>query len=215
MKRSIPGAALAFCCAGLAVAASAQHSPRWVHGATCYESLRPLVLRQRRRRHRRPEGAHREARLHQRWQPASTHEPRRAVHLADAHRRVAELSRLRRHRLLSRRAANTARTTISSGWSRPRTSAGSRARGHGAQPHVERASVVPGGDARHRLAVSQLVSLVAHDRRTRRDHGGRSVWHKSPVRDEYYYGVFWSGMPDLNYETPAVRAEAKKIATSG
>ena len=39
------------------------------------------------------------------------------------------------------------------------------------------------------------------------------VWHKSPVRDEYYYGIFWSGMPDLNYENPAVREEAKKVAT--
>src|SRR3989475_8381581 len=38
-------------------------------------------------------------------------------------------------------------------------------------------------------------------------------WHRSPVRDEYYYGFFWSGMPDLNYQTPAVREEAKKIAT--
>src|SRR5438477_3780286 len=42
---------------------------------------------------------------------------------------------------------------------------------------------------------------------------GGEAWHRSPVRDEYYYGVFWSGMPDLNYETPAVREEAKKIAT--
>jgi glycosidase len=41
---------------------------------------------------------------------------------------------------------------------------------------------------------------------------GQEVWHKSPVRDEYYYGVFWSGMPDLNYETPAVREEVRKIA---
>ena len=41
---------------------------------------------------------------------------------------------------------------------------------------------------------------------------GQEAWHKSPVRDEYYYGVFWAGMPDLNYETPAVREEAKKIA---
>jgi glycosidase len=41
---------------------------------------------------------------------------------------------------------------------------------------------------------------------------GQEVWHKSPVRDEYYYGVFWSGMPDLNYETAAVRAEANKVA---
>ena len=42
---------------------------------------------------------------------------------------------------------------------------------------------------------------------------GQEVWHKSPMRDEYYYGVFWSGMPDLNYENPAVREEAKRIAT--
>ena len=32
---------------------------------------------------------------------------------------------------------------------------------------------------------------------------GAEAWHHSPVRDEYYYGVFWSGMPDLNYQTPA------------
>ena len=41
---------------------------------------------------------------------------------------------------------------------------------------------------------------------------GQVAWHKSPVRNEWYYGVFWSGMPDLNYDTPAVRQEAKKIA---
>jgi len=42
---------------------------------------------------------------------------------------------------------------------------------------------------------------------------GMEAWHRSPVRNEYYYGVFWKGMPDLNYETPAVREEAKKVAT--
>src|SRR6266536_1282155 len=42
---------------------------------------------------------------------------------------------------------------------------------------------------------------------------GGNNWHHSPVRDEYYYGLFWSGMPDLNYQTPAVREEAKKVAT--
>ena len=41
---------------------------------------------------------------------------------------------------------------------------------------------------------------------------GGEVWHHSPVRDEYYYGLFWSGMPDLNYTYPPVVAEAKKIA---
>jgi alpha-amylase len=42
---------------------------------------------------------------------------------------------------------------------------------------------------------------------------GQEVWHKSPVRDEYYYGIFWHGMPDLNYEHPAVREEARRVAT--
>ena len=42
---------------------------------------------------------------------------------------------------------------------------------------------------------------------------GEVAWHRSPVRDEYYYGVFSSDMPDLNYHTPAVREEAMKIAT--
>jgi glycosidase len=41
---------------------------------------------------------------------------------------------------------------------------------------------------------------------------GQEAWHKSPARDEYYYGIFWHGMPDLNYGNPAVIAEAKKIA---
>jgi alpha-amylase len=41
---------------------------------------------------------------------------------------------------------------------------------------------------------------------------GQEVWHHSPVRDEWYYGLFWGGMPDLNYETQAVRDEAKKVA---
>ena len=41
---------------------------------------------------------------------------------------------------------------------------------------------------------------------------GQEVWHKSPVRDEYYYGIFTAEMPDLNYENPAVRQEATNIA---
>ncbi|HEY6807707.1 MAG TPA: alpha-amylase family glycosyl hydrolase [Gemmatimonadales bacterium] len=42
---------------------------------------------------------------------------------------------------------------------------------------------------------------------------GEDAWRRSPVRDEYYWGVFSRGMPDLNDDTPAVREEAKKIAT--
>lgn len=38
------------------------------------------------------------------------------------------------------------------------------------------------------------------------------VWHRSPFRDEYYYGLFWSGMPDLNLGNPTVKAETERIA---
>jgi glycosidase len=41
---------------------------------------------------------------------------------------------------------------------------------------------------------------------------GGDAWHRSPAGNEYYYGVFWSGMPDLNYGSEAVREEAKRIA---
>ena len=41
---------------------------------------------------------------------------------------------------------------------------------------------------------------------------GPPAWRKSPVRDEYYYGLFSPEMPDLNYENPAVREEANKVA---
>lgn len=40
--------------------------------------------------------------------------------------------------------------------------------------------------------------------------GGGQVWH-SGARG-YYYGVFWSGMPDLNYGTPAVETEMFDVA---
>ena len=41
---------------------------------------------------------------------------------------------------------------------------------------------------------------------------GQVLWHKSPVRDEYYYGIFTAEMPDLNYTTRAVRDEAERVA---
>ena len=49
---------------------------------------------------------------------------------------------------------------------------------------------------------------------TQRQTTGWSVptWHKADGRDEYYYGLFWRGMPDLNLANPVVTDEAKKIA---
>jgi glycosidase len=42
---------------------------------------------------------------------------------------------------------------------------------------------------------------------------GDNNWRRSPVRDEYYYGFFSSRMPDLNWETEAVRDEMERIAS--
>ena len=36
-----------------------------------------------------------------------------------------------------------------------------------------------------------------------------SVWHQAG--DSYYYGIFYFGMPDLNYDNPEVKKEMKKI----
>ncbi|GGE20966.1 alpha-amylase [Marinithermofilum abyssi] len=41
---------------------------------------------------------------------------------------------------------------------------------------------------------------------------GQPVWHETyPGSGDYYYGLFWSGMPDLNYDNPKVREEIKKV----
>ena len=40
---------------------------------------------------------------------------------------------------------------------------------------------------------------------------GQVAWHKSPLRDDYYYGVFWHEMPDLNYENPALLDEMVNV----
>ncbi|HJW13199.1 MAG TPA: alpha-amylase family glycosyl hydrolase, partial [Thermoanaerobaculia bacterium] len=40
--------------------------------------------------------------------------------------------------------------------------------------------------------------------------GTNPTWH--PLNGSYFYGVFWSGMPDLNFRTPAVRREIERLA---
>ena len=39
---------------------------------------------------------------------------------------------------------------------------------------------------------------------------GETIWHPGP-QGGYYYGVFWEGMPDLNYKNPAVVTEMEKV----
>ncbi len=39
---------------------------------------------------------------------------------------------------------------------------------------------------------------------------GQQVWHR--LGDQWYFGMFWEGMPDLNYRNPQVTDEMHKVA---
>ena len=38
------------------------------------------------------------------------------------------------------------------------------------------------------------------------------TWHRVSTREEWYYGLFWGGMPDYNLANPAVRSELENVA---
>jgi glycosidase len=40
---------------------------------------------------------------------------------------------------------------------------------------------------------------------------GQPVWHSSPAGGDFYYGIFDSGMPDLDYTNPEVNTEIERI----
>lgn len=40
--------------------------------------------------------------------------------------------------------------------------------------------------------------------------GPHHTWHE--LNGAYFYGIFWGGMPDLNFRTPAVRQEMTRVA---
>ena len=40
--------------------------------------------------------------------------------------------------------------------------------------------------------------------------GGGPVWHKKGI--DYYFALFWEGMPDLNYDNPEVTQEMENVA---
>lgn len=43
------------------------------------------------------------------------------------------------------------------------------------------------------------------------DSDNQRHWHPVPGSDSVYYGYFWGGMPDLNFDNPRLRAEIFKI----
>ena len=44
-------------------------------------------------------------------------------------------------------------------------------------------------------------------------YSGADTWHQNPKDGQWFYGVFWEGMPDLNIRNPEVHAELKRLAS--
>jgi glycosidase len=60
------------------------------------------------------------------------------------------------------------------------------------------------------LAQDWYIFVPADQVPTIRGPWDQVVWHES--NRLHYYGVFWEGMPDLNYRNPAVTGEAYRVA---
>lgn len=63
------------------------------------------------------------------------------------------------------------------------------------------------GDARYR---DWYLFVPAEHVPATRGPWGQQVWQQ--MNGQHYYGIFWSGMPDLNYRNPEVTAEAYRVA---
>lgn len=59
-------------------------------------------------------------------------------------------------------------------------------------------------------AATRDYYIWSEDAPSYRGPWGQEVWHESPTG--YYYGLFWGGMPDLNYRNPEVTAEMHEAA---
>jgi len=57
----------------------------------------------------------------------------------------------------------------------------------------------------------QIDELGISKRETSDDSQVVYPWHENPEDDEKYYGLFFKGMPDLNYHSAALRSELEKI----
>lgn len=61
------------------------------------------------------------------------------------------------------------------------------------------------------MTQQQIDELGISQRETSDDSQVVYPWHENPGSDEKYYGLFYKGMPDLNYHTEALREEIAKI----
>jgi alpha-amylase len=63
------------------------------------------------------------------------------------------------------------------------------------------------------LSPSKIEELGIAERQTSDDSDEVYPWHEIPGDKEKYYGLFWKGMPDLNYDSGELKKELEKIIT--
>lgn len=61
------------------------------------------------------------------------------------------------------------------------------------------------------MTPEEIHELGIGERETSADSDEVYPWHDNPGDPELYYGLFWEGMPDLNYESEALWLELAKI----
>nr|WP_295921499.1 alpha-amylase family glycosyl hydrolase [uncultured Dyadobacter sp.] len=61
------------------------------------------------------------------------------------------------------------------------------------------------------MTEAQIDELGISERQTSDDSQIVCPWHENPGDDEKYYGLFYKGMPDLNYHSEELREEIAKI----
>ena len=125
--------------------------------------------------------------------------------------------RLRHRRLLRRRSALRHPRRLRRVHPRREAARHARADRPRRQPHLGRASVVPGGAPRSAVEVPRLVRLVEEEAAARRRGRGVSrACRRRPGattrrRRLYYFHRFYDFQPDLNTSNPQVQAEILKI----
>lgn len=85
---------------------------------------------------------------------------------------------------------------------------------HTGKDHPWFQNAMQGQEARYRdyyvWADYDSIADQLSKKQTALDSDNLTQWHEATGNEERYYGYFWGGMPDLNFDNPAVREEIYK-----
>lgn len=76
-------------------------------------------------------------------------------------------------------------------------------------PWFQEAKKSPDNEYRNYYVWAKKDSIAGQiaKKKTTLDSDNITQWHDVPGQEESYYGFFWGGMPDLNYDNPVVKQE--------